>query len=157
MLVRKNRWPAKLDGDPCRWAGITCHRGHVAYISHEHTYAGGSLPASIGDLTEVTYHTHCRGRSTAVGPWILHTVTCVPCDTFYSLGVPLTCRTVGVARTPFSRCRCSCWIWVATCLLGRSQKRSADPSSLIHLSLIHLSLKASHNLPCLATSPAALL
>jgi len=50
---RKNRWPAKLDGDPCRWAGITCHRGHVAYISHEHTYAGGSLPASIGDLTEV--------------------------------------------------------------------------------------------------------
>lgn len=54
---RKNKWPAKLDGDPCKWAGVTCKTikdtRHVVSLSHEHTYAGGQLPAALADLTEV--------------------------------------------------------------------------------------------------------
>jgi len=74
---RKNKWPIALDGDPCKWAGVTCKEikgtrhvvslapffrftahslpplsGQVS-LSHEHTYAGGSLPAALADLTEV--------------------------------------------------------------------------------------------------------
>ena len=40
---------------PCSWYGVTCENGHVDRLTLQHNHVVGSLPAQLGDLSELTW------------------------------------------------------------------------------------------------------
>ena len=49
----KTEW--KQTSLPCSWLGVTCRGGHVADLNLGSNYMVGTIPASIGNLSNLTY------------------------------------------------------------------------------------------------------